>query len=349
MIDRLEELLAMMDDEDEEEEEREDVPALTDRTVPAAASPEEDEGEIAAARDGGAERWDNPAEPGGGEAEDSTGEITDGGDRVPILHPAPVLAPAGRAEKAEYSADGAADADGGVSMELSRRFADEAADADGGVSMELLGRSANETAGVGGGVSMEWPGRFANEAEGVDGGASVERPKRPANKAADEDSTASAEEPARPAGGAADEPDGEDSGSEEALEDGLIWRVDIGAAQRAEAAWRRALADRPDGAAAEALRMTAEGTMGTAAERLSVEKGGELAQVVRHKPEIGLEGLYRQTVRAVRPAPQALPVEQAGRTVRAEEPGRTAALTVDELDRAVRRDSRRYDGGMTIF
>lgn len=65
--------------------------------------------------------------------------------------------------------------------------------------------------------------------------------------------------------------------------------------------------------------------------------------------ERGLEGLYRQTVQASRPAAQALPVEQAGRAVRAQEPGRTAALTVDELDRAVRRDSRRYDGGMTIF
>lgn len=65
--------------------------------------------------------------------------------------------------------------------------------------------------------------------------------------------------------------------------------------------------------------------------------------------EKGLEGLYKQTVQASRPAAQSLPVEQAGRTVRADEPGRTAALTVDELDRAVRRDSRRYDGGMTIF
>lgn len=63
----------------------------------------------------------------------------------------------------------------------------------------------------------------------------------------------------------------------------------------------------------------------------------------------GLEGLYRQAVRAGRPAAQNLPVEQAGRPMRAEEPGRTAALTVDELDRAVRRDSRRYDGGMTLF
>lgn len=65
--------------------------------------------------------------------------------------------------------------------------------------------------------------------------------------------------------------------------------------------------------------------------------------------ERGLEGLYRQTVQAGRAPTQAAPVEQAGRTMRAEEPGRTAALTVDELDRAVRRDSRRYDGGMTLF
>lgn len=63
----------------------------------------------------------------------------------------------------------------------------------------------------------------------------------------------------------------------------------------------------------------------------------------------GLERLYRETVRAIRPAAAALPVEQAGRLAGAEDPGRTAALTVDELDRAVRRDSRRYDGGMTLF
>ena len=65
--------------------------------------------------------------------------------------------------------------------------------------------------------------------------------------------------------------------------------------------------------------------------------------------EKGLEGLYRQTVQASRPAAQSLPVKQAGQSLRADEPGRTAALTVDELDRAVRRDSRRYDGGMTLF
>ena len=63
----------------------------------------------------------------------------------------------------------------------------------------------------------------------------------------------------------------------------------------------------------------------------------------------GLEGLYRQTVRGLRPAAPALPSEQAGRTARTQEPGSAASLAVDELDRAVRRDSRRYDGGMSIY
>ena len=317
MIDRLEELLAMMEDEDEEE--REDVPDLTDRRVPAAA-PEEDEGEVAAAGVGRGGRRDNPLAPDSGGAEDSAGEITDGGVRAPILPSAAVPGTAGRIE----------DVDGGISVELPKRSADGAADVDSGASAEP-------------------PGYFADETAGVDGGASMEPPRPSADETADADGAASAEEPERPAGGTADETNGEDPGPGERPEDELIWKLDIGAAQRAEAAWRRALADRSDGAAAEAVRMTAEGTMGASAERLSVEKGGELARVVRHGAESGLEGLYRQTVRASRPAPQALPVEQAGRTVRAEEPGRTAALTVDELDRVVRRDSRRYDGGMTIF
>ena len=63
----------------------------------------------------------------------------------------------------------------------------------------------------------------------------------------------------------------------------------------------------------------------------------------------GLDGLYRQTVRAVWPAAPALPQEAAGRAVRAREPEGGLAAAVDELDRAVRRDSRRYDGGMSIF
>lgn len=68
-----------------------------------------------------------------------------------------------------------------------------------------------------------------------------------------------------------------------------------------------------------------------------------------HQVQAGLEGLYRQTVQAARPAAPALPPEPAGRSVRAQEPGSAASLAVDELDRAVRRDSRRYDGGMSIF
>ena len=65
--------------------------------------------------------------------------------------------------------------------------------------------------------------------------------------------------------------------------------------------------------------------------------------------QAGLKGLYRQTVRGLRPAAPALPPEKAGITARAQEPGIAASLAVDELDRAVRRDSRRYDGGMSIY
>ncbi len=96
--------------------------------------------------------------------------------------------------------------------------------------------------------------------------------------------------------------------------------------------------------------------------RLGAEQGGRLAgpaaagtvtgaaSAPDGTGERGLEELYRRTAQASRPAVQTPPpVEQAGRTLRAEEPGRAAELTVDELDRAVRRDSRRYDGGMSIF
>ena len=65
--------------------------------------------------------------------------------------------------------------------------------------------------------------------------------------------------------------------------------------------------------------------------------------------QAGLKGLYRQAVQGLRPAAPALPPEQAERTAGAQEPGSAASLAVDELDRAVRRDSRRYDGGMSIY
>ena len=63
----------------------------------------------------------------------------------------------------------------------------------------------------------------------------------------------------------------------------------------------------------------------------------------------GLEGLYRQALQAARPPAQALAVPQRDQTVRLGAPETPGQLTVDELDRAVRRDSRRYDGGLEIF
>lgn len=63
----------------------------------------------------------------------------------------------------------------------------------------------------------------------------------------------------------------------------------------------------------------------------------------------GLEGLYRQTVQAARPGAQSPALPRQGQTVRLGEPETPRQLTVDELDRAVRRDSRRYDGGLEIF
>lgn len=65
--------------------------------------------------------------------------------------------------------------------------------------------------------------------------------------------------------------------------------------------------------------------------------------------ERGLEGLYRQAVRAARPAVQSPAAPRQGQAVRLGEPETPRQLTVDELDRAVRRDSRRYDGGLDIF
>lgn len=63
----------------------------------------------------------------------------------------------------------------------------------------------------------------------------------------------------------------------------------------------------------------------------------------------GLAELYRQTAQAVRPATPAVTPAQAGSRVLEREDAGGPPLTAEELDRAVRRDSRRYDGGMSIF
>ena len=117
-----------------------------------------------------------------------------------------------------------------------------------------------------------------------------------------------------------------------------VWPLGTGR-MAAQGARHRALADRLE----EAGEGPRAGTAGGA------QAGSGPAETVRDEDRSGLEGLYRQAARASRPAPQALPAGQAGQALRAEEPGRAAALTVEELDRAVRRDSRRYDGGMTIY
>lgn len=118
----------------------------------------------------------------------------------------------------------------------------------------------------------------------------------------------------------------------------------IDSAAEAGTAERRILPEAPDRAAADPP--PAEEAAGR---RKAADGAGDSLEAVRREAGSGLEELYRRTARAVSPAAPALPVEQAGRVHPSEEPGRAAALAVDELDRAVRRDSRRYDGGMCIY
>ena len=133
--------------------------------------------------------------------------------------------------------------------------------------------------------------------------------------------------------------------------EGPVWTV-RGAGPGTDRAQRMAAAERaaraedvpqtpPDGelVLAGLERAARGGAVDLALER--VRRSGE--------KQTGLKGLYRQTVRGLRPTAPALPPEQAERTAREREPGSAASLAVDELDRAVRRDSRRYDGGMSIY
>ena len=148
----------------------------------------------------------------------------------------------------------------------------------------------------------------------------------------------------------------ETQASRELWKDGPVWTVrggspEIDRAQRAAQAGRTTQAE-------EGFQLARGGDLAWSGLEWAVRDGrAELAPegAGRSGPaqagleQAGLKGLYRQTVRGLRPAAPALPPEQMGRTVRAQEPGSAASLAVDELDRAVRRDSRRYDGGMSIF
>lgn len=63
----------------------------------------------------------------------------------------------------------------------------------------------------------------------------------------------------------------------------------------------------------------------------------------------GLEKLYRRTAQAARPTVLEPVDGGAAREPWTGAPAASASLTVEELDRAVRRDSRRYDGEMKLY
>lgn len=134
-----------------------------------------------------------------------------------------------------------------------------------------------------------------------------------------------------------------------------------------ETDWAQVRADGPEGAVwSEELDPETGRTVWTLARAgLGRETGGawdagteaDRAAGPGRRPEAGAAGsalaglaeLYRGAAAEGRaPAPAAVP-EGGRRTVLERTAEGAPGLTVEELDRAVRRDSRRYDGGMSIF
>lgn len=111
--------------------------------------------------------------------------------------------------------------------------------------------------------------------------------------------------------------------------------------------WERAI----DGQTAErpARRTVQDGEAAAAAPPRRQGQGEGLGPGRARTAAEGLEALYRQTARAAQAAAPALEARPVERMVHVRETEGGAALTAEELDRAVRRDSRRYDGGMSIF
>lgn len=153
----------------------------------------------------------------------------------------------------------------------------------------------------------------------------------------------------RPEAGRRSAPHGQRDGEEQS---GPSWREDEEGGRTLD--WRRA------GALYGALKWAEEGPRGAPIWREEnpprwPPRGAGAAERRESAPEEtaearrGLEELYRQAAQAARPALQAVGGEQAVRMARTGEGETPRQLTVDELDRAVRRDSRRYDGGMSIF
>ena len=85
---------------------------------------------------------------------------------------------------------------------------------------------------------------------------------------------------------------------------------------------------------------------GQAAQRVK-ENAALFRQSIRYAEDSGLAGLYRQLSRSLEGEGTSRPAAVA--VVHEVSSPPAAGLTAGELDLAMRRDSRRYDGGMTIY
>lgn len=119
--------------------------------------------------------------------------------------------------------------------------------------------------------------------------------------------------------------------------------------QALAAAAREAGGMKPAPGAAGYAGRTADGISGGETGAGAAEGPLRRTAEVEQAGDRGLAELYRQTARAIRPAASAAAPARIGLRAPEREDGAPPPLTAEELDRAVRRDSRRYDGGMTIY
>lgn len=105
-----------------------------------------------------------------------------------------------------------------------------------------------------------------------------------------------------------------------------------------------------DGRAEWSMAETPEGAAGISEEQKMLRRYRQADEAARSAARNGqmdargAEDLYRQAARGTRALLPAAYPQQPERVTTG-----TSSLTVDELDRAVRRDSRRYDGGMELY
>ena len=341
MIDRIEELLESLAAEDEEE--REDVFALpvTEKAVPASPHGDGEE-----AGDGGTQ----DDRSGGRTAEEilperpglMAGEVKDGGmgDKSGGRTAEEILPERPGLMAGEVKDSGMGDRGGGRTVEeiLPERLGLMAEKVkDGGTEARSGGRTAEE-------ILPERPGLMAEKVK--DGGTEARSGERTVEEIL----------PERPGLTARETAEERAQTARELWMAEPVWTVqsvkpETVETRRTGAAERTAQAERvsPQAWDGEPFwsgweRTAWDGSLGTA-----LESAGRPGLAQSGLEQAGLKRLYRQAVRGLRPVPPALPREQTGRTARMREPGSAASLVVDELDRAVRRDSRRYDGGMSIY